>query len=121
MATNYIQPGDSLTIPAPAAVASGGVVIAGSIVGIAAGDAESGASVDVVTRGVFTLPKVGANAFTSGRPSTGMPARASRPPRLPATRSWAWRWQRPGPRRRPWPFGFRGSESVQLQSMETLM
>ena len=66
MATNYIQPGDCLTIPAPAAVASGGVVIAGSIVGIAAGDAESGASVDVVTRGVFTLPKVGANTFTLG-------------------------------------------------------
>ena len=31
MATNYVQPGDTLTIPAPADVLSGGVVIAGSI------------------------------------------------------------------------------------------
>ena len=55
MATNFIQPGDCLTIPAPAAVASGGVVIAGTIVGIAAGDAESGESVDVVDYGSFPV------------------------------------------------------------------
>ena len=65
---NYVQPGDTLTIPAPATVAAGGVVIAGNVKGIAAGDAESGDSVDVVTRGVFTLPKVGADAFTLGAP-----------------------------------------------------
>ncbi|MBI1265422.1 MAG: DUF2190 family protein [Alphaproteobacteria bacterium] len=63
---NYIQPGDTLTIPAPAAVASGGVVIAGALKGIAAGDAAPGASVDVSTRGVFELPKVGANEFAVG-------------------------------------------------------
>jgi len=66
MAKNYIQPGDTLTIPAPATVASGGVVIAGDIAGIAAGDAASGAPVDVVTRGVFALPKVGTAAFSLG-------------------------------------------------------
>ena len=66
MATNYIQPGDTLTIPAPAAVLSGGVVIAGDIRGIAQGDAISGAPVDVSTRGVWELPKVAANAFTLG-------------------------------------------------------
>jgi predicted RecA/RadA family phage recombinase len=63
---NLIQPGDTLTIPAPAAVLGGGIVIAGSIRGVAAGDAETGEPVDVVTRGVFTLPKVGADAFALG-------------------------------------------------------
>ncbi|MCC6517924.1 MAG: DUF2190 family protein [Tabrizicola sp.] len=63
---NFVQPGETLTIPAPAAVVSGGVVIAGKIVGVAAGAADSGKPVDVVTEGVFDLPKVGANAFTLG-------------------------------------------------------
>lgn len=63
---NFVQAGSNLTIPAPAAVASGGVVIAGAIIGIAAGAAASGEDVDVVTTGVFELPKVGADAFTLG-------------------------------------------------------
>lgn len=63
---NFVQPGDTLTIPAPAAIASGAVVITGKIIGIAAGTAESGKPVDVVTVGVFDLPKVGADAFTLG-------------------------------------------------------
>lgn len=66
MGYNYIQPGGSLTIPAPAAVSSGGVVIAGEIIGIAAGSAAIGEAVDVVTSGVFELAKVGANAFALG-------------------------------------------------------
>lgn len=66
MAKNYIQPGDTLTIPAPAVVLSGDVVIAGDIKGIAQGDAAAGAPVDVATRGVWELPKVAANAFTLG-------------------------------------------------------
>ena len=60
MATNYIQPGRILTIPAPEAVASGGVVIAGEIVGIAQGDALAAAPVDVEVEGVWELPKVAA-------------------------------------------------------------
>ncbi|AMY70911.1 DUF2190 family protein [Frigidibacter mobilis] len=63
---NYIQPGTNLTFSAPAAVASGGVVIAGEIKGIAAGDAAIGEDVDVVTVGVFGLPKVAADAFAVG-------------------------------------------------------
>lgn len=66
MATNFIQPGDVLTIPAPAAVLSGGVVIAGNIRGIAQGDAASGFPVDVATRGVWELAKAAANAFALG-------------------------------------------------------
>ena len=66
MARNFIQPGDVITIPAPAAVAGGFPVIAGDIKGIAQGDAASGAAVDVKTSGVWELPKVAANAFTLG-------------------------------------------------------
>lgn len=68
MAKNYVQPGETITIPAPAAVTSGGVVIAGSIVGIAQGDAASGAKVDVTCGGVWELPKVAADAVTLGAP-----------------------------------------------------
>lgn len=63
---NYVQRGDTLTIPSPAVVLSGGVVIAGEIKGIAAGHAASGEPVDVQTSGVFELPKVAANAFALG-------------------------------------------------------
>ena len=63
---NYVQSGNTLTFPAPADVLSGGVVIAGSIVGVANGDAASGASVDVDVTGVFTLPKVEALAIAVG-------------------------------------------------------
>lgn len=63
---NFIQAGSNLTIPAPAIVASGGVVVAGSIIGIAAGSATVGQSVDVVVTGVFRLPKVAADAITLG-------------------------------------------------------
>lgn len=66
MASNYVQPGDTLTIPAPADVVSGGVVIAGEIIGIAQGDALTGAPVDVALSDVWELAKVGANNFTLG-------------------------------------------------------
>lgn len=63
MARNYIQSADTLTIPAPAAVASGGVVIAGAIIGVAKGNADSGKPVDVATGGVWELPKVAAQTY----------------------------------------------------------
>ncbi|GLK84665.1 DUF2190 family protein [Ancylobacter defluvii] len=63
---NYVQRGETLTFPAPAAVVSGEIVIAGSIIGVAAGGAASGADVDVDVTGVFTLPKVAALAVTLG-------------------------------------------------------
>jgi len=66
MATNYIQAGNNLTIPAPANVSSGMPVLAGEIKGIAAGSATSGNPVDVVTAGVFTLSKVGADDVALG-------------------------------------------------------
>lgn len=68
MASNYVQVGDTLTIAAPADVLSGGVVIAGAIVGIAQNDALTGATVDVAVSDVWELPKVGADAFALGDP-----------------------------------------------------
>lgn len=63
---NFIQRGDTLTFPAPADVASGGVVQAGAIIGVANGSATLGAPVDVDVVGVFSLPKVAADAFAVG-------------------------------------------------------
>lgn len=62
---NYIQRGENLTIPAPAAISSGDVVIVGEIIGVAAAGAAIGESVDVVTEGVFELSKA-AEAFAVG-------------------------------------------------------
>ncbi len=63
---NYIQEGRTLTVTAPAGVASGELVVVGRIVGVAAFDAVSGAEVEVVTEGVFTLPKVTGTVVTAG-------------------------------------------------------
>ena len=63
---NYVQKGENLTIPAPYNVTSGGGVKLGLIFGVASGDALSGADVDVVTVGVFDLPKVSTNTFAIG-------------------------------------------------------
>jgi predicted RecA/RadA family phage recombinase len=63
---NSIQTGDVVTIPAPAAVSSGDGVLVGTLFGIAATDAESGADVAIKTTGVFTLPKTSAQAWTVG-------------------------------------------------------
>ncbi|WP_140986815.1 DUF2190 family protein [Asticcacaulis tiandongensis] len=63
---NYVQRGHSLTIPAPADVLSGGIVIVGELIGVANGDAKTGDSVDVDTVGVYVLPKVAALAIAIG-------------------------------------------------------
>lgn len=65
---NYVQPGNTLTIPAPSAVASGSGVQVGSIFGVANGDALPGGDLDLDTVGVFTLPKVSALALGIGDP-----------------------------------------------------
>lgn len=65
MAQNYIQEGDVIEIAAPAAVSSGDMVKAGVLVGVALGDAASGADVRVALKGVYTLPKA-TGAITVG-------------------------------------------------------
>jgi predicted RecA/RadA family phage recombinase len=63
---NYVQTGNTLTVAAPAAVSSGDLVVVGSIIGVAACDAESGADVELDTEGVFTLPKVTTDDIAQG-------------------------------------------------------
>ena len=63
---NFIQPGRTLTIPSPAAVASGDVVIDGYLAGIAAGDAATGAPLDLTVEGVFEIGKIAADGFAVG-------------------------------------------------------
>jgi len=63
---NYVQKGENLSLPAPYAVSSGDGALIGSIFGVAAGDAELGAEVDLVTVGVFTLPKVSTDVMAVG-------------------------------------------------------
>jgi predicted RecA/RadA family phage recombinase len=62
---NYIQDGDTLTVTAPAAVASGDFVQVGRIRGVAVTAAASGAQVELKTTGVFRIPKLGSEAFAS--------------------------------------------------------
>jgi predicted RecA/RadA family phage recombinase len=67
MATNYVQPGNHLTVTAPAALSSGDPVLIGErLFGVAQADAESGASVVIATEGVWTLPKVSVDALSVG-------------------------------------------------------
>lgn len=63
---NFISPGDLVTVPALSAVSSGDGVLVGTLFGIAATDAESGANVAIKTTGVFELPKTSAQAWTVG-------------------------------------------------------
>ena len=63
---NFIQDGETITLAAPADVVSGGVVVVGSIVGVASVTALSGADVEVQTEGVFELTKVTTDAIVQG-------------------------------------------------------
>jgi predicted RecA/RadA family phage recombinase len=62
---NYIQTGDTLTVTAPAAVASGDFVQVGRIRGVAVTSAASGAQVELKTTGVFEIPKTGTEEFAT--------------------------------------------------------
>ena len=66
MAKNYVQSGVNLTLPAPANVLSGEGVLVGTLFGVAAESALSAENFDLVTLGVFELPKVSALAISIG-------------------------------------------------------
>lgn len=66
MATNYIQPGDVISLTAPYAVASGAGLLVGSLFGVALSAAANGASVQAQRVGVWTLPKLQADDVTAG-------------------------------------------------------
>jgi predicted RecA/RadA family phage recombinase len=63
---NFVQNGNSITVTAPAAVASGQLVVVGSLAGVAAFDAAVGADVELTVEGVFELPKVTTDAIPQG-------------------------------------------------------
>lgn len=63
---NYVQRGDTVTLTAPAALASGEPFAVGAIFGVATNAAESGAPVEASRVGVFDLPKTTGEAWTVG-------------------------------------------------------
>ncbi|POF63555.1 hypothetical protein CFR73_09580 [Novacetimonas maltaceti] len=63
---NFIQPGRIITIPAPVDTASSDLVVIGSLVGVACGDAAAGSDLDIERNAVFGLPKNGTDTFAVG-------------------------------------------------------
>jgi predicted RecA/RadA family phage recombinase len=63
---NHVQEGATLTVPAPYALKSGEMAVIGSIFGVAAIDAAVNVDVQIITGGVFALPKVSALAIAIG-------------------------------------------------------
>lgn len=66
MASNYKQPGDTVTVAAPYDRLSGQGAIVGNIFGVAQHDALSGADLELKRDGVWTLTKVGSQAWSVG-------------------------------------------------------
>ena len=63
---NYVQPGNTITLTAPYAVASGDGLLVGSIFGVAAGTAAIGEAVEAALTGVYDLKKVASQAWAAG-------------------------------------------------------
>jgi predicted RecA/RadA family phage recombinase len=63
---NHVQRGDTVTLTAPAALASGEPFAVGAIFGVATGDAASGAQVEASRVGVFDLPKATGASWSVG-------------------------------------------------------
>ena len=63
---NFVQPGNTVTLTAPYAVASGDGLLVGSIFGIATGTAALGEPVETALVGVFDITKIGSQAWTVG-------------------------------------------------------
>lgn len=67
MASNFIQPGDVLTLTAPYDVASGAGALVGSIFGVATSAYASGDAGEFAVCGVWSLAKTSAQAWTVGQ------------------------------------------------------
>lgn len=63
---NFVQPGDVVTVAAPYDVLSGAGCLVGTLFGIAAYAAPSGADVEIRTSGVYVHAKTSAQAWTVG-------------------------------------------------------
>ncbi len=63
---NFIQPGDTLDVVAPANVVSGQLVVIGNLSGVATTTALAGTTFAFKTTGVFEMVKVTTEAWTVG-------------------------------------------------------
>ncbi len=63
---NDVQPGNTITLTAPYAVASGDGLLVGSVFGVAAGGAANAETVEAALVGVFDLKKVASQAWVVG-------------------------------------------------------
>jgi len=62
----YVQPGNTITLTAPYAVASGDGLLVGSIFGVAVGTAALGETVEAALVGVYEMKKAASQAWTVG-------------------------------------------------------
>lgn len=63
---NFVQTGNTITLTAPYAVASGDGLLVGAIFGVAAGAAALGEPVEAALTGVYDLKKVASQAWAAG-------------------------------------------------------
>ena len=63
---NFVQPGENVTVPAPADTASGDLVLLGAMFGVAVHNAGAGEPVTVKTGGIFDLPAIVAEDWGAG-------------------------------------------------------
>jgi predicted RecA/RadA family phage recombinase len=63
---NFIQPGDVVTVTAPAALTSGQLGRVGLLPGVAVAAAANAAPVELAISGVFDVVKTGSQAWTVG-------------------------------------------------------
>ena len=63
---NYVQPGNTITLAAPYALASGDGLLIGTIFGVASATAALGEAVETNLVGIFDLNKVASQAWSVG-------------------------------------------------------
>jgi len=63
---NFVQPGTTLTLTAPYAVASGDGLLVGAIFGVATKAAALGEAIEACVTGVFDLKKTASQAWNPG-------------------------------------------------------
>lgn len=67
MASNYVQPGKTITLTAPYDRTPGTGALVGKLFGVSLGSVLSGASGEFAIEGVWTLAKTSAQAWTAGQ------------------------------------------------------
>jgi predicted RecA/RadA family phage recombinase len=67
MARNFVQPGETLTVTAPRALASGSGVLVGALFAVALADAATGKPVEARRIGVWDIAKAAGAAWTPGQ------------------------------------------------------